>query len=373
MKVCFIISDFKFMISHRYSLLLEMAKLHEVIVITDLQNVSHESIASVKSNKIAMLHLQKRAHSNVGDYLRYGKGLVQLINKVSPSHLFFVTLEISMMGGIMSRLLKVERIFYVISGLGNFFFYKKMKYKFMRLIYYLSFQVFNKSKSTKFIFQNKEDEKIFLNQKYIRGVGSMIIHGNGVVIPNIQRGPRKINANQLIFCFAGRLSVSKGFGEFITACKAIHRDYPGIKFQIAGSCSPDTEDFFSTQFYEEIKKNNIFTLNGELPHHAMEVFFKDADIFVLPSYREGLSKAALEAAANSLPLIVSDVPGLRECIKENGYMCRRNDAEDLTKKMLEIIKNLDQLPNMGKNSKHHIQQYFSLEKISKEYLSLICK
>ena len=62
-----------------------------------------------------------------------------------------------------------------------------------------------------------------------------------------------------------------------------------------------------------------------------------AHAIVLPSYREGLSKSLLEAAAMAKPIVASDVPGCREVVKDqiNGLLCKPRSAEDLAGKMRE--------------------------------------
>ena len=369
MKVCFVISDFKFMISHRYDLLQEISKLHTVSVITDLTNAPKESVEEIKSRGISLHGLKKRSGS-AKDYLRYAASLASIINTILPSRLFLVTLEISMIACLIGGILKVDKIFCIISGLGNFYFSPHLKHRLMRLLYFVSFQVLARKNITTFIFQNSDDQRIFSSRNYIKNIKYKIIAGNGIRMPR-PHWQKKINAHELTFCFAGRMSISKGFNEFIRSCNEVHRLHPGIKFHIAGSCSPCQEDFFDFYFYEQLRLNSIFQLFDEVAYQDMSAFYLDADIFVSPSYREGLSKAALEAASYSLPLIVSDVPGLRECIDKNGYLCREQDSEDLTQKMLLMIRNHEKIHAMGSSSRQLIEKKFSLPIIASQYIELI--
>ena len=65
-----------------------------------------------------------------------------------------------------------------------------------------------------------------------------------------------------------------------------------------------------------------------------------ADCFVLPSYREGISRSMLEAMAMEIPVITTDVPGCRELIKnnENGILCESHSIESLHQALVKMIK-----------------------------------
>ena len=97
----------------------------------------------------------------------------------------------------------------------------------------------------------------------------------------------------------------------------------------------------------------------------MPQLLNNSDVFVLPSYREGLPQVALEAASCNMPLILTDVEGCRECVQENknGYLVGKSDYKDLEKKMRIFINNPSLISEMGKESRKYIVQKFSKEKI----------
>ena len=105
----------------------------------------------------------------------------------------------------------------------------------------------------------------------------------------------------------------------------------------------------------------------------MNNLYRKATIFVLPSYREGLPKAALEAAATGMPLILTDVPGCRECVEDNvnGYLIREKDSNDLISKMEAFILNPEIIRPMSMSSIKIIEKRFSLNRIAQEYLKSI--
>jgi glycosyltransferase involved in cell wall biosynthesis len=87
----------------------------------------------------------------------------------------------------------------------------------------------------------------------------------------------------------------------------------------------------------------------------------EADCVVLPSYREGIPRTLMEAAAMAKPLIATDVPGCREVVvdRESGFLCRPQDADDLAEKMLAMIALPDiERRRLGVSSRDYVKARF---------------
>jgi glycosyltransferase involved in cell wall biosynthesis len=88
---------------------------------------------------------------------------------------------------------------------------------------------------------------------------------------------------------------------------------------------------------------------------------KTMDVFVFPSYLEGLGHSLLEAMAMERPVAVSDIPTFREFIKdgENGRFFRVKDPEDLAQKVVSLLQNRDLRASLGKRARDTIQERFT--------------
>ena len=98
------------------------------------------------------------------------------------------------------------------------------------------------------------------------------------------------------------------------------------------------------------------------------------NIMVLPSYREGMSRALLEAAAMEMPIISSDVPGCREVVNDsvNGYLVKVRDSDDLTIKLKKLISlSAIELKCMGEESRRLVKDKFSEELVIKKYIDAV--
>jgi glycosyltransferase involved in cell wall biosynthesis len=101
-----------------------------------------------------------------------------------------------------------------------------------------------------------------------------------------------------------------------------------------------------------------------------------ANCVVLPSYREGVPRTLLEAAAMGRPVITTDVVGCREVVDDgvNGYLCRPRDAADLADKMEQMIAlSLAARAEMGRRGREKVEREFDEKIVIQRYLGAIQK
>src|SRR5690606_26593935 len=93
---------------------------------------------------------------------------------------------------------------------------------------------------------------------------------------------------------------------------------------------------------------------------------------VLYSYREGFGNVSIEAASMNLPVIVSDIPGLKDTIvnNETGLLSRTKDVDDLYSMMLSLYKDKYKRQKFGENGRKRILKYFKRETIWNGQLNL---
>jgi glycosyltransferase involved in cell wall biosynthesis len=103
-------------------------------------------------------------------------------------------------------------------------------------------------------------------------------------------------------------------------------------------------------------------------------FIAAATAVVLPSYREGLPRALLEAAAMGRPLIATDAPGCRDVVEDgvNGYLCRVRDAASLASAMRRLaLLPAPQRLAMGEAARRKVQDRFSEKFVVRAYLDVL--
>lgn len=372
-KILFVINEFSFFKSHRYNLILELSKFYKIEIITDLKKNLSDSIEISSNYDIRFINLNKRESSlNPLKFLIFLVKLRRKINISDSDFIFFVSLENCLIGSLISKSINPKKIFLLVTGIGNFIESREIKRKFIRKFHALCYR-YLLSKNHLFIFQNKDDQSDLTN--YFALTQSKIIEGNGVDSKKFMYKERfnQINKREIKFLFASSLQYEKGVIEYVKAAMEIAEKGYKCIFSIAGRYAQEDSLSITNQEYNFISNHPKLNYLGEIDHFKMPKILFDHDIFVLPSYREGLPSAAIEAAATGMPLILSDVPGCNSLIVSpmNGFLVKSRNSQSLSKAMIKILSNKWDLKNLGMNSRKMVEEKFLIEVISEKYLDLL--
>ncbi len=285
--------------------------------------------------------------------------------KVSPNFVLAYTIKPVIYGMIMSFLTRVPNRISLITGLGISFtniedkqnFYTR---KIIRFLYKVSLNL-----STKNIFQNKDDKKLFQKLKIIRNIeNNYVINGSGVNLSFFQ----KTNIpKDLTFLFIGRFLKSKGLIEYIEAAKAIKSEFQEVKFFIAGSIE-NGFDAVSLEYLNPLIKDGIIENLGYI--NDVRSAIKNSSVYVLPSYREGTPRSVLEAMAMARPIITTDAPGCRETVINgfNGFKVKVRSTKELVDAMKFFKNNPKSIKEMGNNSLEIVKERYDVRIINKKML-----
>jgi glycosyltransferase involved in cell wall biosynthesis len=204
-----------------------------------------------------------------------------------------------------------------------------------------------------------------------------LIKGSGVNLQEYCFSPAP-NNEILKILFPARILLDKGVLELIQAAQNLQSKFDGrIKFILAGDCDAENLAVLNENKLKKILFPNYIEWIGF--QTDMISVYKEADIIVLPSYREGLPKALIEACAIGRPIITTDVPGCRECVINgfNGFLVTVKDSDSLCNKLEELILDPDMRKIFGINSRKLAEREFSIqsviEKTFKIYDDLINK
>jgi glycosyltransferase involved in cell wall biosynthesis len=148
------------------------------------------------------------------------------------------------------------------------------------------------------------------------------------------------------------------------------------RFSVAGKFDPNNPLSISDEDLMLLKNSKNINFLGEVSNNKIHDLYFKHDIFLLPSIREGIPGAALEAASTGMPLLLSNVPGCEECISladSNGALFEVNSLDSLENAIVTLCRKKENLIKCSFNSRKHIEDHFSVQKISKEYLKIIRK
>lgn len=238
--------------------------------------------------------------------------------------------------------------------------------------YYLKLNYYGKRKVKKFF--ESVNLLIVLGEKWKQFILDISPESNVVVLNNSVEIPEQIRKKEKnIFCilYSGVLIDRKGVIYLLKAIKKmIENGENKISVKIAGS----GEKLEELENY--CKDNNIVEyvkFLGWVDAEKMNDLYRWADILVLPSFNEGLPMAILEAIANAVPVIATDVGSISEAIIDNynGFLCKKGNVESLYEKMKTLYQSENMLHIFSNNSYELARNRFSLsafyEKLERIY------
>jgi glycosyltransferase involved in cell wall biosynthesis len=177
-----------------------------------------------------------------------------------------------------------------------------------------------------------------------------------------------INDQDVVFVFVGRKLKDKGVFELIEAFSRLNRKKKNCYLLLVGP--EDSLEF--TEYFKTAPKDHVISV-GHTP--TPEIYMACADIFVLPSYREGFGTVAIEAAAMGLPTIATKIPGLVDAVEENitGVLVAMKDAESLEKAMEQLLVDSALRKKLGQAGQDRVKKYFSSEKLAADLFNFYRK
>lgn len=215
---------------------------------------------------------------------------------------------------------------------------------------------------SKIICVSEFDKKLALKYKIVSPNKLTVIH-NGVEILQDDTGIKQKNVERIIkIVFVGRLAKQKDPLLLLRAFNDLPselRNKAQVSIVGEGSKRKELEKFIKENRLEEKVR-----LLGGLPREKVFEILKKSDIFVLTSNWEGFPRSILEAMSCGLPVIASDVGGVKEAIDENcGILVKRRDKEGIKNALEKLLKNPPLIEKMGRKAKEKAKKEFSLDKM----------
>ncbi len=167
-----------------------------------------------------------------------------------------------------------------------------------------------------------------------------------------------------------RLLVDKGVREFVQAARLSSGHLSGIVWRIAGSPDPGNPASISTEQIQSWHDQGFVEWLGEVDDVAG--LYAQSHIAVLPSYREGLPKSLVEAAAAGVAVVTTDVPGCRDAIDPNrsGLLVPAKDATALAEAVQRLADDQTLRAEFGAAGRLLAEQAFDIKKIVRQHIEL---
>jgi glycosyltransferase involved in cell wall biosynthesis len=157
-----------------------------------------------------------------------------------------------------------------------------------------------------------------------------------------------VSPDQVVVGMVGRLVWQKGLGELFAAAARLRRTRPDVVIVVVGPSDPDKADALGPHDIAAAEASGNVIFLGE--RKDVEDLYHGFDIFVLPSYREGFPRSAMEAAASAVPVIATDIRGCRQAVDHDvtGLLVPVHDAEALAGAIEQLASDPARRVTMGK-------------------------
>lgn len=356
-----------FFLSHRLPVALAARERGYEVFVAAADTGKRAEIESYGLTFINAPYLEK-SHSFLSELYMILK-LGRLYKDIKPDLVHHVTIRPVLYGSIASRLYRVKAVVNALSGLGYLFINQGFKSRILREVVTKLLKIGFSHSNQLLILQNKDDREKFIKRGLIQPEKIRIVRGSGVDTDLFKPQPEKGSAGVDV-AFIGRLLWDKGIAEFVEAANLLKKQGVHASFHIYGAQYENNPMSVPDDVIDDWKSNHLFTVHGQ--KDRIEDHLEDIDIVCLPSYREGLPKALLEAASAGLPIVTTDTPGCREVVDDgvNGYLVPSRNASLVAESLKKLIENPELRSEFGKAGRKKVLKEFTVDKVVEETMNI---
>ncbi len=365
-KLLFVVSGSKFFLSHRLALAqAALAAGYEVHAATPLSQLNQRIIdAGLIYHPIKL----ERGGKNPFKEMITIFSLWRLYRRVRPDIIHQVTVKPILYGGIAARFAKVPATVNAFTGLGFMYTNQSLGTRCLRRIMQWGYKFSFRHKNSRVIFQNSDDKNQFINSKLLKPSQCVLIRGSGVSMSTFM--PSDESKDDILVVLAARMLWDKGIGEFVEAARFLKNKKITARFALVGGLDESNPTAISEKQLQHWVNEGIVEWWGE--RSDMPAIMQKAHIVCLPSYREGMPRVLVEAAASGRPIITTDVPGCRDIVQPeiNGLLVPAKNSMALAAAMEKLIINPELRRMLGQKGRELVKDEYALETVIQQTLTI---
>jgi glycosyltransferase involved in cell wall biosynthesis len=291
---------------------------------------------------------------------------MRMLRRIKPDLLINYTIKPNIYGSLSAYLVGVRSLA-VTTGLGYTFINDNIVTRVANILYKVALKF-----PAQVWFLNDDDQRVFVERGLVDPKKTRILDGEGIDTEFFAPRAKASTDKQFRFLLIARMLWDKGISEYVDAARIVKTIYPNAQFQLLGAVGVDNPSAASHEQIAAWHNAGIVEYLGTSTD--VRSVIADADCVVLPSYREGVPRTLMEAAAMAKPLIATDVPGCREVVLDgrNGFLCQVRNAADLAEKMVDMLELSDEERSaFGTASRKYVQSRFDEKLVLAKYLEFL--
>lgn len=360
-KLLFFVTEDWYFCSHRLPLAVAAASEgYEVVVVTRVRE--HGDLIRNVGLRVIPFEMSRRGLHPLQELSAIAR-LLGIYRRERPDIVHHVAMKPILYGSLAARLTSVPKIFNAFAGMGWIFTSISHSARILKSFVSMAMRMF--LVSTDAIVQNLDDAALIARW----GVRDIhLIRGSGVDTDLYAPTPEPEGPPLVLL--PARMLWDKGVGEFVEMAGRLKASGSVARFVLVGAPDPENPAAVPVAQLIEWQQQNLIEWWG--PRDDMPAVYAQAHIVCLPSYREGLPKVLLEAAACGRAIVTTDTTGCRDAVihEVSGLLVPVKDAAALADAVSRLICEPEDRRRMGDQGRRCVMEHFSDAKIIAATLKL---
>jgi len=296
------------------------------------------------------------------------RAMAAALRTVRPDVVHLVTIKPLLYGGLLSRFMGVQKVICAVSGLGYVFVANGAVARLRRWLLSKLLRVSIGHANAHVILQNNDDLEELRSRGILPRCTTHLIRGSGVDLEGFRPHPEVSGTPRVLL--PARLLIDKGIREFCAAADLLTERHVECEFVLAGPLDPHNPSGISRAELKKLIQSGHVTWVGQ--QDDMPEVLRNSHVVVLPSYREGLPKALIEAAAAGRPIVTTDVPGCRDVVEQgvSGIIVPVRSASSLADAIEELLASPELRKTYGLAGRRKAEAEFGVQAVVRQTLAL---
>ncbi len=364
-RVVFVVTEDWYFCSHRLALARALRDRGDQVVVAT-RVAQHAPIIRDAGADVLSLPWTRRSRSPINELRSLWK-LAVFLREYQPDVIHHVAMKPLLVGALISGFAarNAARV-YAVAGLGFVFTSQRSLARRLRPLFRMVLRRWIDRDGSTVIVQNSDDEEQLVATGLVSATRIVVIEGSGVDTSYFL--PTAEASGPFTVVLPARMLWSKGVGEFVEAARRF--DKTQHRFVLVGGPDPENPDSIPVATLREWVRLGWVEWAGQVddvrPH------LESAHVVVLPSYREGLPKSLLEAAACGKAIVTTDVPGCRAAVDNGnaGILVPVQEVEPLADAIARLAGDASLREQLGTRARALAVERFSIERVVAATLDL---
>jgi len=365
-KLLFLVTEDWYFYSHRLPpARAAQAAGYEVVVATRVEHRGADIEA--EGFKLIPIGLRRRSRNPFREMAAIAE-IVRIYRQEQPDIVHHVAIKPVLYGSLAAMVVRRPAVVNALAGMGFLFTSGGRLAALLRAAVSQVFRVLLNASRNVLILQNPDDQALLVSGGLVASSRVRLIRGSGVDIQRFHPLPEPDGPPLVML--ASRMLWDKGVGEFVAAAGALRARGAVARFVLVGDGDADNPASIPEIQLKAWHESGVVECWGRCDD--MPAAFARSHIVCLPSYREGLPKVLLEAAACARPLVATDAPGCREIVRhgENGLLVPLRDAVGLADAIEKLLNDPALRLRMGAKGRQMVESEFSETEVARQTLAV---